>query len=373
MSMLPSVSEDVLQDTNNVRKTVVLPKKTAVFLFVLLLLTIALGLYKFSPKSPSRNEETAATTAESTPLEPTNTFVDSLFGTIVFFRDQSVYEYQLPTRSMHQLIGVKQEKEKEEEVESFIQTRPVWSRDGKYLALIGDSSHVVLSEYETGKLVGSFPLHEKVSEAIQTTLSIDSASQVLAVGFSHALGVTGESLQFFSIEAKKELGVYPRCEAKGIWITGVGFVTKCALGDVESIVLIRFQPDSTTMVPLTKETTSTKYTLIDEYDQGTVIAIRKQNEKQDLVTISPTGKIQALASKNYPKGVELSSLVDIYASLATRIEKATGLSGVKNVSVATTNNWMVFETKDGIYVAQMSLAEKPYFIGKGTLPSVRPY
>jgi hypothetical protein len=239
--------------------------------------------------------------------------------------------------------------------------------------VMDDTGHVALIEFQTGKLHASLTLREKSAEGTQIRLTIDPSSQVLAVGMSQDENVAGQSLEFFSLESGKSVGVYPRCRALGIWLTGTGFMTKCALGDVESVVLIQFQPSSTTMVPLAKETSSTKYTLLDEHGTATAVAIRTTSGKQDLVTLSSTGKIQVLPPQEYPRGTDLSLLSDIYGALAARIEKETGLTEVKNISVATSNDWMVFEAKDGLYIGQMTLTEKPYHIGVGSLPSIQPY
>lgn len=366
--MSPSVPDELLQDTNSVRRTVVFPKKTIVLIGVLSIVTITIGLLKLVPFSPLNTSSVLLPLLTPEP-ELTGTFVDTLSGNIVFFRENQLFEYRLPTRKMSQLIGVRTE----EEVESFVQTMPAWSPDGKYLTIMDDTDHVSLIEFGTGKLHASLPLREKIDEKKQIRLTVDPSSQVLAVGVFQDDNISGQNVEFFSLETGKSVGVYPRCRAKGIWLTGTGFMTKCALGEVESVVLIQFQPGSTTMVPLAKETAVTKYTLVDEHEAQKAVALRTVSGKQDLVTISSTGSVQALAKKEYPVGTDLSLFSDVYSALAKRIEKETGLNEVRNISVATSNDWMVFEAKDGLYIALVSLSEKPYHIGAGTLPSIQPY
>ncbi|MEP7166534.1 MAG: hypothetical protein ABI758_00975 [Candidatus Woesebacteria bacterium] len=367
--MSPSVSEDLLQDTKVVQRTVVIPKKTILLLLVLIFLTVSIGLIKLRLQSTKVTTQVPSLSEGLSVAVPTGTFVDTVTGTVVFLKDDQLFEYLLPTRTLRQLVGVRDEKE----VDQFTPIQPTWSPDGSLLAVMDDSSHVTLTEYQTGKLRGSLLLREKLSNGKKGVLSIDPSSEVLAVGITGSEEVAMQTLEFFALATGKSLGVYPRCETHGVWLRSLGFLTKCALGEVESVVLIQFHPASSSMVPLTKESATVRYTLIDQYEPEKAIAIRTTQETRDLVTISVSGKVQEVPPKDYPKNLDVAQFVDIYSALAARIEKETGLMGVKNISVASTNDWMVFETDAGLYVAPVSLKEKPYFIGLGTLPSIRPY
>lgn len=366
--MLPNSAENILQDTKNVPDTPVSERNSARKLVVILVSILAIGFIvkQFTPKSTYPTTVSTATSVEPTSQPLTHTFVDSVFGTVLFFRDSTPITVRLPDRVEHIILGVA----KEAEVPLSSQYPPVWSPDGKRVAMVSPEQKIVVSDYDSGRYVGTFPLPaNSTSETV--TFSIDPASEVLAVSQTASTS-TDASVRFFSLQTQKELGVYPRCSGAGVWMTGVGFAMTCTVADSQSVVVIRFEPSSSVMTPLLREANGIKYQVIDEYRPGVLMLKKSTGSHTDLITLEADGKVKLIPPKDYKAVPDIYTIVHITDALRARIEKTAHTKPVRDLSVASDNSFVVFETEDGLYVAKLDLKDPPYFLGKGTMPRIRP-
>ena len=153
---------------------------------------------------------------------------------------------------------------------------------------------------------------------------------------------------------------------------GLGFATKCAVTDANSIVLIQFEPNSSVMIPLARESKSVSYDIIDENSSGSLLLKRNRGTQKDLVTLDTKGTFTVVPTTQYKQIPDIDQIANAKSALIARIEKVTGMHPVKDVSVENDNSFMVFETSDGLWIAKLDLKDKPYLLGTGTLPSVRP-
>lgn len=370
--MFPRPPKRLLQDTNNAHHSLVMGSNVQKLIILLVIVVIVLGLFSFARdlqhpvKTPPAQKEVQA--SEPTPRPKTNTFIDNVFGTLVYMRDGQLFEYQFPDRREKQIVGLRPS----EEVSKFATQPATWSQRGRFLAVMADTAHVYVSEYDTGKFVGSFALRSPLKDSQRLVLSFDPADEVLAIGVDSGTGINDERVLFYTLFSQKELGFYPHCGVHGVWLTGTGYVLRCQIENTASINLVRFEPTSSTMIPLTRERTGLSYKLIGEYSEGMLLALRTNNGQQDLITLSKTGKISPVATSLLPKGVTASQFANASESLKRRIEAELHVSGVKGVSVATDKEWIVYETADGLFANTLTLKEKSFFLGKGTLPVIRP-
>jgi hypothetical protein len=369
--MFPKPPEKILQDTKNVRRSLVMDTNIQKLIALMLIGVIVLGLMSFTKYASPKIEppkEKAVQASEPTPLPQTNTFVDKLVGTIVYLRDGKLFEYQLPDRKEKQIVGLRPS----EEIQHFIRQRPAWSQTGRFLGVMVDASHVYVSEYDTGKFVGSFALRSPLRENQEIVLSFDPADEVLSIGVDSKTGIVEESALFYTLLSQKELGFYPHCSARGSWLSGVGYVLRCQLADAASLNLIRFDPSSSTMIPLTPERNGLRYQIIGEYAEKHILALRTINGREDLVSISRIGKVESISTATLPKGVTPAQVANPRVSLMRRIESTLYVTGVVNVSVSTDSDWLIYETAEGLFLNTLSLKEPSFFIGKGSLPVIRP-
>lgn len=343
-----------------------------VLLGALIVIATILGLLQLQsrlfPSMQRKTPEQPVSASEPTPVPKTGTFVDDISGTVLFLRSQALYELTLPDRTIRQIVGLRPS-----EVTYFLPMRPVWSLDGHYLVVMADTSHLYVSEYDTGKFVGSFTLREPLRAGQQVVPSIDPSDEILAIGVADPEGIREESVLFATLATQKELGFYPHCSARGIWLPRVGYVLRCSLAETANVNVIQFEPASSSMFPLTQESKSLSYSLIDAYGGNSVLALRKRGTVSDLVTLSLAGKIVSLPSSFLPKNVSPVQFAFAEDALKRRIEKELHISGVANVSVASSNDWLVYETSEGLFANTIKLDQPSFALGPGSLPSIRPY
>lgn len=370
MVMLPMRSEKILQDTKNVRGTLVKSKNRTLF-FVFILFAIAfIGLVTIRYRQTARQAvmtQSAAEASEPTPVPLTNTFVDALFGEFIHFQGGSLQSVHLPDRTTRTIVGVGDKNEIALD-DSIV---PVWSPDGRYLAVATKESKIVVTEFDTGRFVGSFPF-PKPTTSQSIVLSIDPASEILALSTSSSSSIRDHSIQFYSLLTQQKLGVYPGCSGNGVFVTGVGYASLCAVGDAMTVSVIRFEPNSSLMTTIARESSGTSYVMVDEYQPGILLMQRMRGSTKELITMSMSGSVRVIPPKEYAPVKEIGDIVDATGALRRRIEIEAKTKSVRSVSVSKDSRFVVFETADGIFVAPLSLKEKPFLLGSGTMPLVRP-
>ncbi len=367
--MLPNSTENILQDTKNVPDTPV-PRQTntrrliAILIVILVIgFTIRAFAFKQTPSAPGISQS-VATTASPAPF--TDTFVDTIFGTLVFYRHGSLVSLDLPTRSEHIIVGVGANSEVKLD-DSFA---PVWSPDGTKLAVVTGDHKIVVTQFDTGAFVGSFPLPASASQK-NARISIDPASEVLAIASTSESG-SDQSVRFFSLLTQKELGVYPKCSGNGAWMTGIGFAMSCDVADTHSIVLIRFEPNSSVMTPLLRETSQAKYQIIDEYKPGILLVLRSRGTQKDLITLAGNGALTTIPPTQYKSVIDVEKIANAQSALMTRIQTTLQTHTVDDVTIASDNSFVVYQTDEGLFAVKLDLKDTPYRLSDGTLARLRP-
>lgn len=306
-------------------------------------------------------------TETSAQVPSLSAYAQTLLGQILFLQKGQLYEYTMPTGSVRKVIGSADTKTPY----VFPPFAPVWSPDGKYVAFLTSEHSVVLVAYDTGRSIGSFPLPANVLPA-SVLLSFDPASELLAIGVRSP--DLPPSITFYSIANGKQIGTYPNCDPSGAWVTGVGYVSSCALANLRSINLIRFESESSLMTPLILETSKVRYTIIDPDRNQTVVLLRTTGSTQDLVRLSMQAAVTPIGAKSLPKGVSAADFLSSEKYLRDRIEKAFSLQGkITRVSVSPLNTWLLFEKSDGIYITTVDLTKMPEKIADGGYASIRPH
>ncbi|MBP9699815.1 hypothetical protein KBD71_00875 [Candidatus Woesebacteria bacterium] len=322
----------------------------------------------FKPNT-QREQLDALLSASPTPMPATGTFVDSLYGTILFKSEGEIKEMELPSRLVNLVVAsVDPQIPRESKLPDG---KPTWSSDGELLFVSTQSRSISAVTFETGEYVATYTLRNDQSTSASVVVSSSPGNEVLAVG-SPVEAHGSEYLEFFDILSGNQMGFYDNCSPKGIWMEEIGFVAKCKLGSNYSIVLIQFYENSSQMIPVAKETDRLSYQLLDAYDQSRLFVNRVEQGKPTLGTLTLEGKFTVLPAAEARMIPSIEAASDPMRFLASRLEKDTKLPNISQVQVSSDNLWVIFRSNATIYVALMDLREAPYAIGDWEWVSLRP-
>lgn len=366
--MLPPSEEFLLEDEATARTS---PRRLAgVHWGILVLVLIAILVASYSMlRSPGgvTPELRPDLSSKEAILPPTNTFLDSLFGTVLYFQQGKLQELTLPTRKVQTVIGILGEEEL-----NLKDVPVVWSADGALLSVLRDQQTIVLTEYSSGRFVREFRLRAPLEESSTLNFSIAPSNDVLVIGVSDQKQEK-ENLLFFDILNGAELGFFDRCQSVGVWIPKEGYIAKCQIGDLYSVVMVRFSEDSAQMVPLAKDSKTMQYLLLDRYSDSYALVGRRIGQKLELGTLGRAGRFIPLTQAELSALPSPEAALNFHDALARRIERETGFTSVEDVSVSSDNSWLTFSSEGKIYAALMSLSEKPFLLTEGKYARVRPY
>lgn len=334
----------------------------------ILMLAYFLRPVLFKP-STQREQLEAILSASPTPMPATGTFVDSLYGTILFKSGEDVKELELPSRLVNAVLASTESSSTTPTVVPG--TIPTWSTDGELLFLHTSNRSITAVTFETGDYVASYTLRNDAVESSPTLLLPSPGNEVLAVG-SPQPAHGSEYLEFFDIAMGTNLGFYDNCAPKGIWVEGMGFVAKCKLGEKYSVVLIQFSSTSSQMIPIATQSPTLDYVLLEPYDETQVVVQRILGPIKTIGKLSFTGKFTPLSAAERQALPDSAILLDPVGALAARVATETKLPTIRSVQVSSDNLWVVFLSNQTMYVSKLDFKEKPYALGEATWILLRP-
>lgn len=306
--------------------------------------------------------------ASPTPLPATGTFVDSLYGTVLFKSGDDVKEMELPSRLVNVVLASTDARTTASVLPGTI---PTWSTDGELLFVQSGKRTITGVNFESGDYVATYNLRNDQVERSPNVILPSPGNEVLSVGsLQSAHG--SEYLEFFDIAMGTNLGFYDNCAPKGIWVEGMGFVAKCKLGEKYSVVLIQFSATSSQMVPITTQSTALDYVLLEPYDETQVVVQRTQGAVKTIGKLSFTGKFTPLTVAERQALPDASVLLDPVGALTKRIAAETKLPNIQSVQVSSDNIWVAFLSDQTMYVSRLDFKEKPYPLGEATWMLLRP-
>lgn len=346
--------------------------KRWVILILAVISLVMMVLYFLRPilfKSTMQRAELGTLLSSPTPLPLTGTFVDSLYGTILFKSDTDVKELELPSRIVNLVLAYTDSKTTAASV--LPGSVPTWSTDGELLFLRSGTRSVTGVTFETGAYMATYMLRNDQVDSAPAVLSPSPGNEVLAVSTPQSAHGS-EYIEFFDIATGTALGFYDNCAPKGIWVEGMGYVAKCKLGDRYSVVLIQFSSTSSQMVPLATQTAGIEYVLLEPYDETQVVVQRMQGSTKTIGKLSFTGKFLPLSSAEKQALSDPDVLLDPVGALTTRVAAQTKLPNISSVQVSSDNLWVAFLSDQTMYVSKLDFLEKPYALGKADWMLLRP-
>ncbi|PWU23395.1 hypothetical protein C5B42_03110 [Candidatus Cerribacteria bacterium 'Amazon FNV 2010 28 9'] len=332
--------------------------RKSILIFVLVILAILTGAYAFWSKNAGLHTQLAqglSVTPSPTPTR-TNTFVDYVGENFLFFTNGQLYEFTLPTLSVHQVLST------DKHASSKLPTvRPTWSNDGKTLALMTDPNTISILDYDSGNNIAV--LHPNAafdtSKMITMTFSPDGNDiAVVTTLDDHA------DVRLFSIADKKEVYEHADCGSIGFWLKGPNeFVTTCSLNG--KVTIIGILPGSSAQV---KPIRADQFQLLSAYDDNSIVV--KQGTTLGKVTLSgifspiPASQLSAFSS--------IDAIAHPEMALAAKLQNALHTDPIDDLVVASDGQSVLFHTQKGIWVEDIRMREQPYFLIQGSLPSIRP-
>ncbi len=307
--------------------------------------------------------------ASPTPLPATGTFVDSLYGTILFRSTGDVKELELPSRLVNVVLATTDSKSAQAVV--VPSSIPTWSTDGELLFLHTGTRTISGVTFETGAYVATYLLRNDQVDGATPLLSPSPGNEVLAVS-SPQSAHGSDYIEFFDIATGNALGFYDNCATRGIWVEGMGYVAKCKLGERYSVVLIQFSSTSSQMIPLTTQNTSVDYLLLEPYDETQVVVQRNQGLVKTIGKLSFTGKFTPLTTAERQALSDPEVLLDPVDALTKRVAAQTKLPNISSVQVSSDNLWVAFLSNQTIYVSKLDFTEQPFALGEAEWMLLRP-
>lgn len=293
----------------------------------------------------------------------TGTFVDGLYGTVLYQKDGKLQELTLPSRVEKTIAdaGLGQ-------IPSLPVHEVTWSVDGQYIAVLKTESQVVVTNYETGSFVASYTLPFAFDESQMLRMVFSPDSKTLVLYQSNA---KQSLLVFVDILTGKETGRYTNCSTKGYWVND-GYITVCSVAGEESLALISFDGLTPSMITLVPNLHQKKLELLSEYSETEVLLV-KTDSPSLIYRVGKTATMRQLTVSEMSKIPDVSKLRDPYAALRQRIMSTLKVETIDDVSVANNSKWMIYHTKDGLWIEDIALKEKPFHLGEGQFPRIRPF
>ncbi len=363
--MSPSLEENRLSDMHSDRIRVRQPIWMRFVVLFGVLCVVLLGFRGIFMTPSDGRPAPKISVPVRTPMPHTDSFVDTITGEVLFFREGELFAIEFPSRLETKVIGL--DGEKPLSLDPFPVT---WSEDGKYIFILKDRKTLIGTEYDTQSTLRTYSLREPLDELLAPHIHISPYNDVVVIGTRTKTGK--EALQFFLLQNGRDVGFYDNCSPKGLWIPTQGFVAKCRVGDVHAVVLVRINETSTQMTPVAKDTKTTTHDLLLEYDDESVMIDRRSGSAHTYLQLDANGRTAKPPAK-YMQGLPSPEvLLDPYRALAKRIETKTGIQGVSDVSVSSNNLWMTFSANGKLYIARMDLQEPPLEFASGQYARIRP-
>lgn len=335
---------------------------------ILVLCVLVAGGIKAFGKIVSRSSNPKSVTVEASPPPPTGTFVDSLVGTVLYMEDTTLREFSFPERRQKVVVGIKDQQAKTQ----LTTTPPAWSPDGRLLALPIDRQTIAITVYDSGFLKSTLTLPTDVQN--EFSLSFSPYNDVISVGLLDTSTSHHDDVLFFDTSTGTQIGRYANCSHNGVWLSQEGYVTSCWLGEQESIVLIRFSPQSTTMITLARNGPSAFYKIIPISGTTSVFVQRTKKAQVELGSLTMDAVFHPLSASQKKALPDIETMSDPLEGLKKRIQTTLKLQApVDAVSVASNNQWLAYTTSGKLFVIDIALKETPFMIGDGKNPQIRPY
>lgn len=316
-------------------------KPLILLLFGVLILFVGIA---FTSKHPILRRSTSPlpTIAPSHPA-----FIDQIYERLVYYQQTHWYELILPDMSSATLTGTDKPNPP-----AFPKIQATWSDDGTLLALATDTQMIAVTDYKTGTLKALLHFPFTLSSSALFSISPDMSM------FS-AWDMSQAKLLFFTLSDGNLVGSFDTCRS-GFWLMDQTYMSQC--GDSISAFLL----NGTVMAKTNLLTSSpaTSYTLINEYGQNTVLVEKKSGQQTSAFSLSSLGKITPLPAALF-KQFPIESFADPQKTLARRIGAHENISGIDQVSVSSNNQWVLYHSKDGIWITDLALHQKPYLLIPG--------
>ncbi len=331
-----------------------------VIVFLLVVLAIV-AVFSFWQKQGGRSSFTVDSSPSPVAEEKklTGTFVDSLVGQFVYWRDGALYQVDLPSRKTVQLAGLDKDV-----VRSFPAVRVAWSANGTDFAFLVDSKTLVVTEFVSGNMVAKITLDPPLDILKKTTVSFSPDTTVLLV--KQQEDRDRSHIRFFSLPAGLLMGEQTSCGYTGIFIRKNSlYATACQIEGKSAVVTIDSHVKPLVVHPIGTPNT---YTFLNEYDSSSLLV--KKGEKPGKLTLS--GVFTPLDEKMFKNLAPVDSFVDLPKAFAAKIMEVKKTDDIDDIDIAPSGSFAVFHTKKGLWIIDLPKLSDPYFLFEGSLPSVRP-
>ncbi len=297
------------------------------------------------------------------PLPPTGTFIDNLEASVVFYRDNSLFELTLPSRNVVQ-VGTGKDL-------SYPHIAPVWSYDGKKLALVQpEFLFATVVSYDDGGLIASYPIPDQYKNT-DISLSFSPKGDILVIGLQKGKSAADQAISFQPLAADRKSSQYDRCRSGGVWISPDTFIGVCLLGDTETVVGLQFSDGTAAMTPLARGNNAT-FQLLGVIDYQTVLLKKIVGGQETLGALKLDGSFGSVPAQYAKLFPTKEALADPISALKKKISEKTGIKDVDDVNVSLDNTWIVFHANEGLYAVPLNFSEKPFFLGAGSFGRIRP-
>lgn len=327
-------------------------KRIILFLGLILLVVAVLSVLLPRLKT-SQREGISLSEASQVKEDPTGTFVDTLLGDFVYFKDNAFYLVSLPSRRSTQLAGVT-----ENIVSAFPKVRPAWSYDGEKFAVVSDENSAVVVKFSSGELVKKIVLDPPLN--FTKKIEIGFSPDGLYLFLRQDLDNSRKSLRFFALSSGELVSEQSDCTGPGAWVIKRNiYVTTCqktiiAIDPAQSRAVIPISPDAS-------------LTFINVFDSQSLLVKRSGKPGK----LSLEGKFTSLDTKVLG-GTGLDAFADLPRALADKITELKKTEPIDDLIVSPNNTFALFHTQKGLWIIDLPLKSDPFFLFPGELPSVRP-